>query len=202
MNFFKFSITSLRYYYNAGIKQCQLFNYNGCSGNGNNFATLGSCQNYCNSAGQSDWLRNVSCSLWRTIGLQDVRLVRVFIWTPSVSRFTPVIHPYPPHAPLGIHVGLIRWISEMFAVVDHLEVYILKWEGHFTIVYELIGVCPANERSYIDVGSQSPKTCFPNVANSCPTSYLCRLNQNLNKFYCCAPPSGGILIIEDSLPNS
>ncbi len=45
------SSTISRYFFNVDLKTCQRFEYNGCEGNRNNFATLDQCQNYCLSSG-------------------------------------------------------------------------------------------------------------------------------------------------------
>ena len=36
-----------RYYYNQRSSQCEQFEYGGCAGNANNFATLSACQRTC-----------------------------------------------------------------------------------------------------------------------------------------------------------
>lgn len=60
-----------RWYFNADSKTCQTFEYNGCEGNRNNFASQKSCQNYCLSeacppgtvvAKDGDGSRLVQCS--------------------------------------------------------------------------------------------------------------------------------------------
>lgn len=40
-----------RFYFDAVTRNCESFNYNGCGGNRNSFATVTQCLNYCNSAG-------------------------------------------------------------------------------------------------------------------------------------------------------
>lgn len=40
-----------RYYFNVDTKTCQSFEYNGCEGNRNNFASQKTCRNYCLSEG-------------------------------------------------------------------------------------------------------------------------------------------------------
>lgn len=39
-----------RYFFNVATRNCEVFSYNGCGGNRNNFATVTQCLNYCNSA--------------------------------------------------------------------------------------------------------------------------------------------------------
>lgn len=41
-----------RYFYNTASRSCTSFQFNGCGGNNNNFATLQACINYCGSAGK------------------------------------------------------------------------------------------------------------------------------------------------------
>lgn len=40
-----------RYFFNSATRTCEMFVYNGCAGNRNNFETMNQCLTYCNSAG-------------------------------------------------------------------------------------------------------------------------------------------------------
>ena len=42
--------TMTRYFFNASSAECEVFEYEGCDANGNNFETLQECQNTC-----SEW---------------------------------------------------------------------------------------------------------------------------------------------------
>ncbi|KHJ85444.1 Kunitz/Bovine pancreatic trypsin inhibitor domain protein [Oesophagostomum dentatum] len=44
-------VSTTRYYFNLVTRQCTSFQYNGCSGNHNNFASKEQCQGFCSSAG-------------------------------------------------------------------------------------------------------------------------------------------------------
>ncbi|VDK46394.1 unnamed protein product [Cylicostephanus goldi] len=44
------AVTIQRFYFNPNTRKCQAFQYYGCNGNGNNFATLQSCQDHCLNA--------------------------------------------------------------------------------------------------------------------------------------------------------
>lgn len=186
------------YYFNAPNKQCITFNYNGCSGNGNNFATLAACQNFCNAAGEPlmtvIWL--VRCKTLKSVELKGVSLERQYTQIHTAKLSSNVILPYRRLVLLATLVAMTVWIREMSVVVGQLEVIAfpisiksVKYICNHKICIQ--GVCPAGERVYTDVSTQQGRTCYPNVINSCPTSYLCRLNSNLNKFYCCAPPTTG-----------
>lgn len=41
--------STVRYYYNCLGRYCDVFVYNGCDGNLNNFLTLAECERYCNA---------------------------------------------------------------------------------------------------------------------------------------------------------
>ncbi|XP_059045308.1 boophilin-H2-like [Achroia grisella] len=61
-----------RYYYNAQLDRCLLFDYSGCAGNKNNFKSLIDCERYCKGANYFD-LKNIKpptfCSLQPDSGL-------------------------------------------------------------------------------------------------------------------------------------
>ena len=67
--------TTQRWYFSTATKTCQQFNYGGCNGNRNNFATQTQCQGYCNSAGMSlnMVLQHVRLRLSRRRGRPDGR---------------------------------------------------------------------------------------------------------------------------------
>src|SRR6185437_10343101 len=45
------SSSSYRYFYNSQSQECESFQYNGCDGNSNNFATREDCEGYCGVGG-------------------------------------------------------------------------------------------------------------------------------------------------------
>lgn len=45
------STVNKRYFFNVATRNCESFNYDGCGGNRNNFATAIQCSNFCTSAG-------------------------------------------------------------------------------------------------------------------------------------------------------
>ena len=44
------SFTFPKYFYNAAIKKCEMFDYGGCGGNGNKFNSLNECMDVCGNA--------------------------------------------------------------------------------------------------------------------------------------------------------
>lgn len=54
------SSPSPRYYYDSERKSCQMFNYDGCEGNDNNFATMDECKKLCGSGSPSNGTRSNS----------------------------------------------------------------------------------------------------------------------------------------------
>ena len=50
-----------RYFFNASSAQCQMFDFENCGGNGNNFETLQDCQNTCSEWEASHCSTMVEC---------------------------------------------------------------------------------------------------------------------------------------------
>ncbi|KAK0424287.1 hypothetical protein QR680_008593 [Steinernema hermaphroditum] len=150
-----------RWYFNADTKTCQTFEYNGCEGNRNNFATQKACQNYCLSeacppgtvvAKEADTSRLVQCSNPGGAG--------------RVSG--------------GCPDGYTCYSSPL-----------LDQNVCCGASTELQSLCPANSTPFISALSLQPMQCTPNVDGACPGNFFCWFSTTssaVNAFYCCRSP--------------
>ncbi|CAJ0593741.1 unnamed protein product [Cylicocyclus nassatus] len=150
-----------RWYFNADTKTCQTFEYNGCEGNRNNFASQKSCQNYCLSeacppgtvvAKDGDGSRLVQCSNPGGNG--------------RVSG--------------GCPEGYTCYSSPL-----------LDQNVCCGASTELQSLCPTSSTPFISALSLQPMQCTPNVDGACPGNFFCWFSTtatSVNAFYCCRSP--------------
>uniref|UniRef100_A0A183BM22 Kunitz/Bovine pancreatic trypsin inhibitor domain protein n=1 Tax=Globodera pallida TaxID=36090 RepID=A0A183BM22_GLOPA len=174
-----------RHSFNADTKTCQPFEYNGCEGNRNNFATQKACQNYCLSE---------ACSPGTVVARDSDRLVQCTNagGTGRISGGCPDGYTCFSRLVQCTNAGGTGRISG--GCPDGYTCFsspLLDQNVCCGASTELQSLCPASSAPFISALSLQPMQCTPNVDGSCPGNFFCWFSTtttSVNAFYCCRSP--------------
>ncbi|KAF8384426.1 hypothetical protein PRIPAC_73568 [Pristionchus pacificus] len=196
------SMTIQRFYFNPNTRRCQPFQYYGCNGNGNNFETLDSCNNFCLNAvdsvcGGVSPLYNpnnevqrcsdeVSCPAGYSCNSQ-----RYCCPSAQTACAAPVSRG-------NVCAGSPqRSLWHFDATTQKCRQFTYNGCGgsanRFTSLSSCtdtcvkagaLGQCPRGMTAYVDSGDVAPKTCTLNVMGTCPPSASC-VRSTTNRAICC-----------------
>jgi len=71
----------------------------------------------------------------------------------------------------------------------------------YVVYYLILGVCPENEKAYINALDMSVRECLINEPSSCANDYLCRFNPQKNRYFCCASITKSMIILSILIIN-
>ncbi|CAB3401564.1 unnamed protein product [Caenorhabditis bovis] len=251
---------SFKYYYNPQTQECESFEYLGCDGNSNNFASRAECENYCGVGGCANGgapLRDSSgahqsCTE-RDGGCPSTHECQAVSLGPDHTSYRccptkTYICGLPPQQGSSMCAGGLTVVTRYYFNIVTRKCSAFVYNGcdgnpnnfasmnqcnnfcmasacnagdvvylnpntalpiscndelqnncpkNFQCIYDSLtdqsvccgatdmGVCPDNEKAYINAMDGTVRECLINEHNSCPKDYLCRFNALKNRYFCC-----------------
>ncbi|CAJ0580667.1 unnamed protein product, partial [Mesorhabditis spiculigera] len=199
---------SFKYYYNAQTQECETFEYLGCDGNSNNFATRQECEGYCGVGGCSNGgtpLRDSSGALHTcserdggcpsTHECQSVSLGGDVISNrccPSKSYICGL----PPQQGSSMCSGGLTVVTRYYFNIVTKKCSPFVYNGcdgnpnNFASMQQcnnfcLAAACAAGDVVYLNPNSQMPITCNDEMQNNCPKNFNCIFDHLTEQSVCC-----------------
>ncbi|PAV55962.1 hypothetical protein WR25_14492 isoform B [Diploscapter pachys] len=185
---------SFKYYYNSQTQECESFEYLGCDGNSNNFASRTECETFCGVGGCANGgvpLRDSSGAL-QTCSEKEGgcpsthECTTVSLGADIIShRCCPTktyICGLPPQQGSSLCSGGLTVVTRYYF---NICIYDGLTDQSVCCGATDMGVCPDGEKAYISAVDTSVRECLINEHNSCPKDYLCRFNPVKNRYFCC-----------------
>ncbi|KAK0420841.1 hypothetical protein QR680_014918 [Steinernema hermaphroditum] len=202
--------STFKYFYNSHTQSCETFQYNGCDGNSNNFASRETCEEYCGVGGCPNGglpMRDhsgqmISCSSQE--GCPSTHeCSSVFVSMATVNRCCPTksyICSLPPLQ--GTSCGSHHLTRYYFNIVT-AQCSSFQYNGcdgnqnNFVSMTQcnnfcMSSACPAGTTVYLDPNDNKPILCNEALKNSCPPNYECTFNGLLNNYVCCGSSDMGV----------
>ncbi|CAJ0941855.1 unnamed protein product, partial [Mesorhabditis belari] len=195
--------SSYRYYYNAQTQECESFQYNGCDGNSNNFASRDDCESYCGVGGCPNGgtpERNEFSQLMVCAGSNPCptthECTSVTSGSSVVNRCCPTrahICSLPPQQ--GSSCSSSAAARYYFNIVTK-ECTQFTYNGcsgnlnNFATLEQcnnfcLSAACTPGDVAYVNPNTNLPYECNAALSNSCPTNFGCTYDQLSGNSVCC-----------------
>uniref|UniRef100_A0A914YYM5 BPTI/Kunitz inhibitor domain-containing protein n=1 Tax=Panagrolaimus superbus TaxID=310955 RepID=A0A914YYM5_9BILA len=183
--------TTFKYYYNTQTQACDSFQYNGCDGNSNNFASRDTCEEFCGVGGcphgglpMRDHTGQLMVCTSQEVCPSSHECTTVFVSSNTINRCCPT----------KAHVCSLPPLQGTLCGSHQLTRY------YFNIVtgqcspfqYNGCDACPAGSVVYMDPNDHKPILCNEALKNSCPPNYACTFNALLNNYVCCGSTDMGV----------
>ncbi|CAJ0942610.1 unnamed protein product, partial [Mesorhabditis belari] len=191
-----------RFYFNIVTKECASFQYNGCNGNLNNFASASECYNFCSSAG---------CRVGE-VAYKDVNTKRVFDCNNNLRNSCPPEFTCRHNALTASYVCCGSTSMEVCPMEERAFVnpldetirecainipgscpanFLCRFSPHKNKYYccapNTENVCPEGKALYRAPKTLLPQRCTLNVANQCHDGYSCQSRtKNVLQGFCCS----------------
>lgn len=195
-------ISVSRYYFNIVTKECTTFQFNGCNGNLNNFATAQECNNFCSSAG---------CGVGE-VAYKDVNTKKAFDCNNVLvnscpnnfqCRFNSLTAGYVCCGSSHMDVcpseerAYINAIDETVrecainipgsCPADFLCRFNAQRNRYYCCAPTTDNVCPDGRALFRAKKTFLPSRCTLNTPNSCPDGYSCQSRtKNVLQGFCCS----------------
>ncbi|GMR42638.1 hypothetical protein PMAYCL1PPCAC_12833 [Pristionchus mayeri] len=202
--------SSYRYFYNSQTQECESFQYNGCDGNSNNFATRDDCEGYCGVGGcpnggtpeRNEFGQLMVCSSSNTCPTTH-ECTSVTSGSSVVSRCCPsrgFICSLPPQQ--GSSCSSSAAARFYFNIVTK-ECTQFTYNGcsaskdgapgnlnNFATLEQcnnfcLSAACSPGDVAYVNPNTQLPYECNAALSNSCPANFGCTFDQLSGNSVCC-----------------
>ncbi|EPB69115.1 Kunitz/Bovine pancreatic trypsin inhibitor domain protein [Ancylostoma ceylanicum] len=198
---------SFKFFYNAQTQECESFEYLGCDGNSNTFASRQECESYCGVGGCANGgvpLRESSGAI-QTCSEKSGGCPSTHECQAPISADSH-LNRDPPSALADrqLSQGQACTAGDVVYVNPNTQTPIScndeirnNCPKNFQCVFDSLtdisvccgatdmGVCPEGEKAYINAIDMTVRECLINEPNSCPTNYLCRFNASKNRYFCC-----------------
>uniref|UniRef100_A0A1I7SU90 Kunitz/Bovine pancreatic trypsin inhibitor domain protein n=1 Tax=Bursaphelenchus xylophilus TaxID=6326 RepID=A0A1I7SU90_BURXY len=201
--------SSYRYFYNSQTQECESFQYNGCDGNSNNFATRDDCESYCGVGGcpnggtpeRNEFGQLMVCSSTNSCPSTH-ECTSVTSGSSIVNRCCPTRDLCP------VGKALYRDPSSKSAVRCTISSSSQCPTG-FSCQSDIPGafqghccsasyLCPNKADFFIEESSQMPRSCTVGAFITCPNGYTCQSTQSeFTTGHCC---KGDIISVSDGCP--
>ncbi|CAI2349048.1 unnamed protein product [Caenorhabditis sp. 36 PRJEB53466] len=195
--------SSYRYFYNSQTQECESFQYNGCDGNSNNFATREDCEGYCGVGGcpnggtpeRNEFGQLMVCSATQNCpGTHECTSVNS--GSSVVNRCCPTrahICSLPPQQ--GSSCSSSAAARFYFNIVTK-ECTQFTYNGcsgnlnNFATLEQcnnfcLSAACTPGDVAYVNPNTNMPYECNAALSNSCPTNFACTYDQLSSNSVCC-----------------
>ncbi|CAB3401648.1 unnamed protein product [Caenorhabditis bovis] len=195
-------ISVARYYFNIVTRECASFQFNGCNGNLNNFATQAECNNFCSSAGCA--VGEVAYKDVNTKKAYDCNNVLINSCPANFQcRFNSLTSGYvccgstsmdvcPPEERAFIN-ALDESVRECAINVpgscpsDFLCRFNAQRNRYYCCAPTTENVCPDGRALFRAAKTHLPIRCTLNTPNSCPDGYSCQSRaKNVLQGFCCS----------------
>ncbi|VDL75178.1 unnamed protein product [Nippostrongylus brasiliensis] len=201
---------SFKFFYSSQTQECESFEYLGCDGNSNNFASRQECESYCGVGAYICALPPQQGSSLCSGGVSSVTRYYFNIVTKKCSPFAfngcdgnpnnfasltqcnnfctasackagDVVYLNPnTQTPISCHDDIQNNCPKNFKCV-----FDSLTDSSVCCGATDMGVCPDGEKAYLNAMDMTVRECLINEPNSCPTNYLCRFNPSRNRYFCC-----------------
>uniref|UniRef100_A0A1I7XAX5 Kunitz/Bovine pancreatic trypsin inhibitor domain protein n=1 Tax=Heterorhabditis bacteriophora TaxID=37862 RepID=A0A1I7XAX5_HETBA len=195
--------SSYRYYYNSQTQECESYQYNGCDGNSNNFATREDCEGYCGVGGcpnggtpeRNEFGQLMVCSATQICPTTH-ECTSVNSGSSVVNRCCPTrgyICSLPPQQ--GSSCSSSAAARYYFNIVTK-ECTQFTYNGcsgnlnNFATLEQcnnfcLSAACTPGDVAYVNPNTNLPYECNAALSNSCPTNFACTYDQLSSNSVCC-----------------
>uniref|UniRef100_A0A915CB21 BPTI/Kunitz inhibitor domain-containing protein n=4 Tax=Parascaris univalens TaxID=6257 RepID=A0A915CB21_PARUN len=195
--------SSYRYYYNSQTQECESFQYSGCDGNSNNFATREECESYCGVGGcpnggtpeRNEFGQLMVCSSTSSCPATH-ECTSVNSGNSVVSRCCPTrafICSLPPQQ--GSSCSTSAAARYYFNIVTK-ECTQFTYNGcsgnlnNFATIEQcnnfcLSAACAPGDVAYVNPNTRMPYECNAGLSNSCPNNFVCTYDQLSGSNVCC-----------------
>ncbi|CAI5444695.1 unnamed protein product [Caenorhabditis angaria] len=195
-------ISVSRYYFNIVTRECATFQYNGCNGNLNNFATQSECNNFCSSAGCA--VGEVTYKDVNTKKAYDCNNVLINSCPANFNcRFNSLTSGYVCCGSTSMDVcpneerAFINALDESVrecainipgsCPADFLCRFNAQRNRYYCCAPTTENVCPDGRALFRAKKTLLPTRCTLNTPNSCPDGYSCQSrSKNVLQGFCCS----------------
>ncbi|KAJ1358571.1 hypothetical protein KIN20_017038 [Parelaphostrongylus tenuis] len=195
--------SSYRYFYNSQTQECESFQYNGCDGNSNNFATREDCEGYCSVGGcpsggtpeRNEFGQLMVCSASQVCPTTH-ECTSVNSGSSVVNRCCPTrsyICSLPPQQGSSCSSSAA---SRFYFNIVTKECTQFTYNGcsgnlnNFATLEQcnnfcLSAACTPGDVAYVNPNTNMPYECNAALSNSCPTNFACTYDQLSGTSVCC-----------------
>uniref|UniRef100_A0A158R459 BPTI/Kunitz inhibitor domain-containing protein n=1 Tax=Syphacia muris TaxID=451379 RepID=A0A158R459_9BILA len=205
---------SYKYYYNSQTQECETFEFLGCDGNSNNFATRGECESFCGVGGCVNGgspLRDnngvlVSCTDKDESCPSTHECQAVMIGNQPSSRCCPsraYICGLPPQQGSSLCSGGLTVVTRYYFNIVTRKCSSFVYNGcdgnpnNFGSLNQCnnfchAAACSAGDIVYLNPNTQQPITCNDEMQNNCPRNFQCTFDSLTEQNVCCGATDMGV----------
>ncbi|PAV76107.1 hypothetical protein WR25_21575 isoform B [Diploscapter pachys] len=195
--------SSYRYFYNSQTQECESFQYNGCDGNSNNFATREDCEGYCGVGGcpnggtpeRNEFGQLMVCSTTQSCPTTH-ECTSVNSGSSVVNRCCPTrayICSLPPQQGSSCSSSAAARFYFNIVTKDCTQFTYNGCSGNlnnFATLEQcnnfcLSAACTPGDVAYVNPNTNMPYECNSALSNSCPTNFACTYDQLSGNSVCC-----------------
>uniref|UniRef100_A0A914CB91 BPTI/Kunitz inhibitor domain-containing protein n=1 Tax=Acrobeloides nanus TaxID=290746 RepID=A0A914CB91_9BILA len=198
---------SYKYYYNPQTLECETYEFLGCDGNSNNFATRAECESYCGVGGCANGgspLRDnngglVSCAEKGDTCPTTHECQGVVIGNTKSNRCCPsraYICGLPPQQGSSLCSGGLTVVTRYYFNIVTKKCASFVYNGcdgnpnNFATLNQCnnfchAAACNAGDVVYLNPNSQEPITCNDEMQHNCPRNFQCQYDKLTDQNVCC-----------------
>uniref|UniRef100_A0A183BTQ1 Kunitz/Bovine pancreatic trypsin inhibitor domain protein n=1 Tax=Globodera pallida TaxID=36090 RepID=A0A183BTQ1_GLOPA len=202
--------SSYRNFYNSQSQECESFQYNGCDGNSNNFATRDDCEGYCGVGGcpnggtpeRNEFGQLIVCGTGVNCPSTH-ECTSVTTGTSVINRCCPTrayICSLPPQQ--GSTCSSSASARYYFNIVTK-ECTQFTYNGcsgnlnNFGTLEQcnnfcLSAACTPGDVAYVNPNTKLPFECNAALSNSCPNNFVCTYDPLSTNSVCCGATNMGV----------